>query len=156
MTLKFLNLFVCLITILQITAAGVSISPARAGSCALLGTYTADCERVNDFVVSTSPLGEQFKCAAPVKPNADIFFAMPEIRKANEQALKQFRLPCVEANSFTCSEGFVLLDKKWSGPPGRSSPPIAYFILFAIILALSNLPAPVSCFARSVNRPARR
>ena len=150
MTSKFLNLLICFITILQLAAAGISISALPVvSSRAIFGTYTAACACVGNLVVSSSPLGEQFKCASQGKPSATIFYAMPETRKSFEQIFKPLTQPYIGAYSFACCGGHALLDKEWSGPPGRSAPPVIYLLFFAIILALSNLPAPVFFFVRS-------
>lgn len=144
---KILNFFVSSIIFLQLASAGVSISPAPAGSSELFGTYTSACAAIDNIVVKASALGEQFTRAIQTKPFQDTLFVTTEIRRSDEQIFKLLTLPGLSV----CSTAFLNLastGKNTCGPPGRASPPVMYILIFAIILALSNLPAPVSCFAR--------
>jgi len=145
---KILNFFVCSIIFLQLAAAGVSISPAPAGSSQLFGTYTSACASVDNILITASALGEQFNRATQPKPSQDSLFVTTEIRRFDEQVFKPLTLPGLSACSSACLSLLASTGKNTCGPPGRASPPVMYLLIFAIILALSNLPAPVSCFAR--------
>jgi hypothetical protein len=145
---KILNFFICLIIFLQLAVAGVSLSPAPAGSSQLFGTYTSACASVDNILITASALGEQFTRAIQPKPSQDTLFVTTEIRRLDEQVFKPLTLPGLSLCHTDCLSLLASTGRNTCGPPGRASPPVMYILIFAIILALSNLPAPVSCFAR--------
>ena len=148
MAWKILDFFVCLIIILQIVTSGANTSPAASGSTALFGAFTTACACVDNIVVSASSLGEQFNRAPHPKPPRDAFLVTTEIRRADKQVFRPLSLPGLSPFSLACLNLRASTNKNTCGPPGRASPPVMYLLIFAIILALSNLPAPVSCFVR--------
>ena len=155
MTNKILRVFICLTAILQTVAFEAAAAPLPANKYSLLGAYTSVSEYVNSIIVSDAPLGEQINAVSTDKTGSQIQLAIWETRRLEEQVLKLGSL-LYYLNPAICSDALTQKNREEPKPPGRLPGQAIFLLLFAVVLALSNLPAPAFCLFRKKMHPACR
>ena len=144
MRFKILSVFICAITLFQLAALAPAGSAFTANSKMLWGDYTAAMGCVNGLVSSGIPLGDQIRHASRSAQAQDTLTLVSLARRSGDSFFKPLQFSGIFSSCIT-NGGLISAKSDRPDPPGRSPQIPLYVLLFAVVLALSNLPAPVLC-----------